>query len=63
MWSGTAWSTVHTEHATTAENADAEMDFDIVFETHSSNTDDAWLLWNNGTTVSRKLWNGPTSAW
>ncbi len=63
IWSGTAWSAVHAEHSATTENAAAEMDFDIVFETHSSNPNDAWLLWSDGATVSRKLWDGGTSAW
>jgi hypothetical protein len=39
------------------------MDFDITFETHSSNPNDAWLLWSDGATVSRKLWDGGTSLW
>ncbi len=63
VWSGTAWSAVHTEHSAGTENAAVDMDFDITFETHSSNPNDAWLLWSNGTTVSRKLWDGGTSAW
>lgn len=63
IWSGTAWSAVHAEHSATLENAAVEQDFDITFETHSSNPNDAWLLWSNGTTVSRKLWDGGTSAW
>ncbi len=63
LWNGTAWSAVHAEHSAGNENAAVEMDFDIVFETHSSNPDDAWLIWNNTTNISRKLWNGPTAAW
>lgn len=63
IWSGTAWSAVHPEHTATTENAAVEMDFDIAFETHSSNPNDAWILWSNGTTVSRKLWDGGTSTW
>ncbi len=63
IWSGTAWSAVHAEHSAAVENAAVQQDFEIVFETHVSNPDDAWLLWNNGSTVSRKLWNGPTAAW
>jgi len=62
MWDGSAWSAVHTEHSAGAEG-NASMVFDIAFETHSSNMDDAWLAYGNGTTLSRKLWNGPTSAW
>jgi len=63
MWSGSAWSAVHTEHSATTENADLERDFDIVFETHSSNPNDAWILWSNGSAVSRKLWEGGAQAW
>lgn len=63
MWSGTAWSAVHPEHSSSTENAAAEMDFSIVFETSSSNANDAWLVWNNTVRISRRLWNGPTSAW
>lgn len=63
IWSGTAWSAVHAEHSAGMENAAVEMDFDITFETHSSNPNDAWLVWSDGATVSRKLWDGGTSAW
>jgi hypothetical protein len=63
IWDGTAWSAVHAEHSALTENSTAEMDFDIAFETHSSNPNDAWLLWSDGATVSRKLWDGGTSAW
>ncbi len=63
IWSGTAWSAVHTEHSAGLENAGAEQDFDITFETHSSNPNDAWLMWSDGATVSRKLWDGGTSTW
>jgi hypothetical protein len=63
IWSGTAWSAVHTEHSAGTENASVEPDFDITFETHSSNPNDAWLFWSNGTAVSRKLWDGGTSTW
>lgn len=58
IWSGTAWSAVHTEHSAATENAAVEMDFEIAFETHGSNPNDAWLLWSNGATVSRRLWDG-----
>lgn len=60
LWDGSAWSAVHTEHSAGTENAAAEMDFDIVFETHSSNPNDAWLVFNNTTNISRKLWDGTT---
>jgi hypothetical protein len=61
LWDGSAWSAVHTEHSAGTENAAVETDFDIVFETHTSNPNDAWLVFNNATNISRKLWNG--SAW
>lgn len=60
LWNGSAWSAVHTKHTTATENAAAEMDFDIVFETHSSNPNDAWIIFNNTTNISRNLWNGTT---
>lgn len=63
LWNGTHWSAVHTEHSPSTENAAVEQDFDITFETHSSNPNDAWLLWSNGTTVSRKFWDGGTATW
>jgi hypothetical protein len=63
IWNGTAWSAVHTEHTGATENRAVEMDFAITFETHGSNPNDAWLLWSDGATVSRKLWDGGTSTW
>lgn len=39
------------------------MDFDIAFETHTNNPDDAWLVWNDGVTISEQLWDGTTSQW
>ncbi len=62
IWSGTAWSAVHTEHSATTEDI-VDMNFDIEFETHSSNANDAWLVWGDSATVSRKLWDGTTSTW
>ncbi|MEK7146047.1 MAG: hypothetical protein AAB802_02590, partial [Patescibacteria group bacterium] len=62
LWSGTGWSAVHGEHDATTEDI-TDMNFDIIFETHSSNADDAWLVWGDGATVSQKLWDGPTDAW
>lgn len=62
MWSGSAWSAVHTEHTAAAETNTSQA-FDIAFETHSSNPDDAWLVYGDGNTVSRKLWNGATQTW
>ncbi len=62
IWSGSAWSAVHTEHSATTEDI-VDMNFDIEFETHSSNPNDAWLVWGDSATVSRKLWDGGTSTW
>jgi Tfp pilus assembly protein PilV len=58
-WSGSAWDTAtqHAEHATASENPNSR-NFDLVWETHASNPGDAWLLWGNGTTVSKKQWSG-----
>jgi hypothetical protein len=63
VWSGTAWSAVHTEHSAGTENAAVDMDFDITLRHILLIPNDAWLVWSNGTTVSRKLWDGGTSAW
>lgn len=63
IWSGTAWSAVHPEHSSMTENGAREMDFSIVFETHSSHPNDAWLIWNNTIGISRRLWKGSTSTW
>ncbi|MCJ7829496.1 hypothetical protein MUP50_00180, partial [Patescibacteria group bacterium] len=62
IWSGTVWSAVHTEHSAGTEDI-VDMNFDLVFENHSSNPNDAWLVWGDSATVSRKLWDGGTSAW
>ncbi|MBP9816454.1 MAG: hypothetical protein KBD05_00250 [Candidatus Pacebacteria bacterium] len=62
IWSGSAWSAVHTEHSAAAET-NASQAVDIAFETHTSNPDDAWMLYGDGATVSRKLWNGATQTW
>lgn len=61
-WSGTAWDTAtqHAEHSATVENITSRV-FDIVWETHSSNPGEAWLVWGNSTTVTAKPWSG--TAW
>lgn len=61
-WSGTAWDTAtqHPEHAATMENI-TSRNFDVVWETHSSNPGIAWIMWGNGTTVTSRRWTG--SAW
>ncbi len=61
-WSGSAWDGAgpHPEHATVSENANSR-NFDLVWETHASNPGEAWLLWGDGTTVSKKQW--AAGAW
>jgi hypothetical protein len=43
IWSGAAW-TVHATHDTNTEDAN-DRNFDVVFETHPSNSGKAWLVW------------------
>lgn len=61
-WSSSAWdsATQHPEHDTGTENA-TSMNFDIVWETHSSNPGKAWILWGDSARVSKRQWSG--SAW
>lgn len=61
-WSGSAWDTAtqHPEHSATTENI-TSMNYDLVWETHSTNPGEAWLMWGNSATVSKKQWTG--SAW
>lgn len=59
-WSGTAWGAVHAEHSAGTEDI-VDRNFDLTYETHSSNPGDAWLVWGNGSTVSRKKWD--SGAW
>lgn len=61
-WSGSAWDTAtqHAEHSAATENI-ASRNFDIVWETFPANAGEAWLLWGNGTAVSKKQWSG--TAW
>lgn len=61
-WSGSAWDTAtqHPEHSAATENI-LSRNFDIVWETHSSNPGKAWLVWGDGATVSAKAWSG--TAW
>lgn len=60
-WSGSAWDAAaqHAEHSAGVENI-TSMVFDIVYETHSSFPNKAWLLWGNGSAVSAKAWTGAT---
>lgn len=62
VWSGSAWDTAaqHPEHDASTENILAR-NFDIVWETHSSNPGAAWVLWGNGSSISARQWSG--SAW
>ncbi len=63
-WSGSAWDTAtqHPEHDATTEN-NSSQNFDIIWETHSSNPDKAWLMWGDGATVSKKQWSSVTNLW
>lgn len=61
-WSGTAWDTAtqHAEHSAAVENITSRV-FDIAWETHPSNAGDAWLMWGDGATVTKKQW--ASGAW
>jgi len=61
-WLGSAWNTAtqNPEHDVASENI-TSMVFDLVWETHASNPGEAWLMWGNGATVSKKQWSG--TAW
>jgi hypothetical protein len=60
-WNGAAWDTAasHPEHDTGTE--DGSRNNDVVFETFPANAGRAWLVWGNGTNLSRRQWNG--AAW
>ena len=64
LWNGAAWDTAvqHPEHDASTEDI-TDRNFDIVFETNPINTGKAWLLWGNGSTVSRKQWDSGTNSW
>lgn len=61
-WSGTAWDTAtqHPEHEASGENA-ASRNFDLTWETYTSNLGKAWLVWGDGATRSERQWSG--TAW
>ncbi len=64
-WSGSAWDAAaqHAEHSAATENI-LSRNFDIVWETHSSNPGEAWLVWGDGIAaggVIVKQWSG--AAW
>ncbi len=64
-WSGSAWDTdaSHPEHDGGVEKYGSQTDlaFDLVWESHSDNSGKAWLVWGDGSTVSKKQWSG--TAW
>jgi hypothetical protein len=64
FWNGGAWDGAgpHPEHDPSVEDTN-DRSFDIVFETYAPNTHLAWLVWGNGTIVSRKQWNSNTTSW
>jgi hypothetical protein len=64
FWNGGAWDGAgpHPEHDPAVEDLN-DRNFDIVFETYAPNTHLAWLVWGNGTIVSRKQWNSNTTSW
>lgn len=59
FWDGTNWTNI-TEHDDSTEDA-SHRNFDIVFETHPNNAGQAWLVWGDGATLSRRRWTG--AAW
>lgn len=56
-WTGSGWDAEHPEHDTGTENI-TSMNFDIVWETHSTNPGEAWIMWGDGARVSARHWNG-----
>lgn len=58
-WSGSAWDAAaqHAEHTAGAEN-NSSMVFDIIWETHSTNPGEAWLVFGDSATVTKKQWSG-----
>lgn len=61
LWNGAVWDAEasHPEHDSGTE--DASRNSDIVFETAAVNAGKTWLLWGNGSRVSRRQWTG--AAW
>lgn len=61
-WSGSAWDAAaqHAEHSAAVENITSRV-FDIAWETHSSNPGEAWLMWGDSATVTKKQW--ASGAW
>lgn len=59
LWTGLAWDCIaspHPEHDSSTESTDRNSD--VVFETTPANYGKAWLLWGNGSRVTRRQWNG-----
>lgn len=62
LWTGAAWDAAHVELSGNVEDI-ADMNFDLVFETHPSNAGIGWAVWGNGGSVSRRRWDSATSTW
>jgi type II secretory pathway pseudopilin PulG len=64
-WSDSAWDgpSLHPEHDASTETTES-MDFDLVWETHAANPGKAWLMWGNGSSISKKQWTtGAPTPW
>ncbi|MGE5392702.1 MAG: fibronectin type III domain-containing protein, partial [Candidatus Saccharibacteria bacterium] len=59
-WNGNGSWVSPTEHTSAAEDI-VDRNFDLVYETHPNNPSDAWLVYGNGSTVTRKKWDN--GAW
>jgi hypothetical protein len=59
LWDGVVWDANGTQHDNSLE--DQSRNFDLAYETAAANAGSAWLLWGNGTRLSRRQWNG--AAW
>ena len=59
LWNGAAWDATGLQHDNSLE--DASRNFDLVYETAAANAGGAWILWGNGSKLSRRQWTG--AAW
>jgi MSHA biogenesis protein MshP len=59
LWNGAVWDANGIQHDSSLE--DASRNFDLVYETAAANAGRAWVLWGNGSMLSRRQWNG--AAW
>ncbi|MCE5195243.1 MAG: hypothetical protein LLF28_07355 [Nitrospiraceae bacterium] len=59
LWNSTAWDANGTQHDNSLE--DSSRNFDLVYETAVVNAGRIWLLWGNGSLLSRRQWTG--AAW